>query len=82
MQASDPEATAWAWAAGKHLGIPEDVIILDADYDNGGAIERMRLGARGHFGIQGMARAGFCVVRATPYRNLPVYPTLAFWLQP
>ena len=37
-------------------------------------VERIKL-------INGIAHAGFCVRRATPYRPLPVYPTLAYWLQ-
>lgn len=83
VQATDPEATAWAWAAGKHLELPEEEIIQDHEYDNDGAVERMRLGARQYYGINGLQNAGFCVLRKNPYRpDLPEYPKLAYWLQP
>lgn len=82
LQASDPEATAWAWAAGRHLGLPDELIIVDREYSGGGADIRLALAARRYVGIHGLMHAGFCVVRATPYRPLPTYPNLAFWLQP
>ncbi|ONN71218.1 hypothetical protein [Pseudomonas oryzihabitans] len=82
LQASDPEATAWAWAAGRHLGVPDELIILDREYSGGGRDIRLALAARRYIGIHGLMHAGFCVVRATPYRPLPTYPDLAFWLQP
>lgn len=82
LQASDPEATAWAWAAGRHLGVPDELIILDGEYSGGGRDIRLALAARRYIGIHGLMHAGFCVVRATPYRPLPTYPDLAFWLQP
>jgi hypothetical protein len=81
MQASEVEATAWAWAVGEHLDIPPDVAILDSEYDNDGAEVRSMLMARAYYGIHGLMHAGFCVNRANPNRNLPVYPKLAYWLQ-
>lgn len=82
MQASDPEVTAWAWAAGKHLGIPDELVIMDDEYDNTGAIVRMQLGAHAYIGINGLSHGGFCVRRAHKYTTLPEYPLLQFWLQP
>lgn len=82
MQIGDTEATSWAWAAGKHLGIPDKMIIQNDEYEGDGSILRMQLNARSYLGINGMAQAGFCNVRANPYRPRPVYPELAFWLQP
>ena len=76
LQCSDPEATAWAWAAGKHLGIPEDEIILDSEYGNDGAGIRLALSLRSYPGINGLAHAGFCAVRAGG-APLPVFPALA-----
>lgn len=81
IQASDPEATAWAWAAGKSLEIPEGLIIQSAEYDGEGDDIRSSLSARRYAGINGLSHAGFCVLRKTPYRPLPVYPSLAYWLQ-
>ena len=82
LQTSDPEVTAWAWALGKHLGIPEKLIILDSEYDNTGKEIRLQIQASCYPGINGLSHGGFCVPRANPYRPLPVYPELAFWLQP
>ncbi len=81
LQCSDPEATAWAWAAGKHLGIPEDEIILDSEYGNDGAGIRLALSLRSYPGINGLAHAGFCAVR-DGVAPLPVFPALAHWTQP
>ncbi len=36
IQCSDPEATAWAWAAGIHLGLPPKIIIQHDEYDGAG----------------------------------------------
>jgi hypothetical protein len=82
LQCSESEATAWAWAAGKAIGLPDEVIILDPEYQGDGANMRFSLASNCYLGINGLSHAGFCSVRANPYRNLPVYPSLAFWLQP
>lgn len=82
IQMSDPEVTAWAWAVGKHLGLEDEVIIQDSEYSGTGESLRLALSANCYMGINGLAHAGFCVRRKTPYRDLPAYPELAFWLQP
>jgi hypothetical protein len=82
LQTGDPEVTAWAWAVGKHLGIPEKLIILDNQYENAGKAIRTQLQTRCYIGMNGLSHGGFCVTRATPNKPLPVYPELAFWLQP
>lgn len=84
LQCSDPEATAWAWAAGEHLGLPPKVIIKDDEYDGEGAFIRAQVQHRGYLGINGLAHAGFCATRPGSYAKmlgLPGYPKLAFWLQ-
>jgi hypothetical protein len=81
MQASESEATAWAWAVGEYLEIPPEVIILDSEYEGDGADMRVMLMMRQYLGIHGLMHAGFCVTRANPRRNLPVYPKLSYWLQ-
>lgn len=83
LQAGDPEATAWAFAAGVSLGLPIEVIILDHEYGGEGEAIRIALSAKCYLGIHGIAQAGFCVVRANPYSQhaTPVYPELAYWLQ-
>lgn len=81
MQAGESEATAWAWAVGEYLEIPPEVIILDSEYEGDGADMRVMLMMRQYLGINGLMHAGFCLTRANPRRNLPVYPKLAYWLQ-
>ncbi len=83
MQCSDPEATAWAWAAGRHLGLPEEVIIQDDEYNGDGPGMRTMLALNSYVGIHGLAHAGFCCTRSglSKILKLPAYPQLAFWLQ-
>lgn len=81
LQTGDPEATAWAFAAGRAIGLPDKLIIQDDEYSGEGRFIRNALAAGAYVGINGISHAGFCVRRANPYRPLPVYPTLAYWLQ-
>ncbi len=83
LHCSDVEATAWAYAAGIHLGLPAEKIIEDQDYDGDGASVRSMLHMGQYFGIHGLAHAGFCAVndRVAKYTGLPAYPTIAMWLQ-
>ncbi|MHC5208780.1 hypothetical protein [Pseudomonas chlororaphis] len=81
LQTSDPEVTAWAWAAGKAIGLPDQKIIQDDEYQGEGGFIRIALGSNSYAGINGLSHAGFCVPRQNPYRPLPVYPSLAHWLQ-
>lgn len=81
LQTGDAEATAWAFAAGRAIGMPDELIIQDDEYSGEGRFIRKSLAAGAYVGINGISHAGFCVRRATPYRPLPVYPTLAYWLQ-
>ncbi|MDF8365093.1 MULTISPECIES: hypothetical protein [Achromobacter] len=83
VQASDPEATAWAWAAGKALGLADELIIMDEEYDGEGAFVRLQLQAQAYAGINGLSYAGFCAIneRVGAFRQLPVYPALKWWLQ-
>jgi len=83
LQCSDPEATAWAYAFGTHLGFSPETIILDSEYAGNGEHVRTSLVARCYAGINGLAAAGFCAVNAMSgrARKLPVFPQLGFWLQ-
>jgi uncharacterized protein len=84
IQCSDPEATAWAWAAGVHLGLDPKEIVQDDEYGNGGSDIRLMLSMNKYMGINGLAFAGFCVTRPGPLEQmsgLPAYPKLAMWLQ-
>jgi len=84
MQCSDPEATAWAWAVGKYLGIREKDIIEDEDYNGEGEGIRTMLSLNSYVGINGLAHAGFCSIRerSVAINGLPAYPKLAMWVQP
>jgi hypothetical protein len=84
MQTSDTEATAWAWAAGKHLGIPEEIIILDEEYSRGGEAIRLMLKVGMYMGIHGLSHAGFCAInkRSSDFRGIALYPALERWTQP
>ena len=84
LSCSDPEATAWAWSAGKRVGLAPEEIILDAEYGGDGPSVRAALQACCYAGIHGLAHSGFCVVRPgrlSAIRGLPAYPQLARWLQ-
>lgn len=74
LQVGDPEATAWAWAAGKHLDIPEHLIIEDEHYGETGASLRIMLGCRQYLGINGM-------VASRMLKNVAAYPDLQKWTQ-
>ena len=79
IQASDGEATAWAFAAGVALGLTPSQIIRGDEYGGEGDIVRTALVARCYAGINGLAAAGFCATRAG--RALPAWPSVAFWTQ-
>lgn len=76
LQCGDTEATAWAWAAGTHLRLPEAQIIQDQDYDGEGAGVRQALRLGAYLGINGLIAAGMC---ANPRRG--GYPEMEKWLQ-
>ncbi len=74
MQAGETEATAWAFAAGRASGLPDEAIIQDHEYDGEGASIRAGLKANCYFGINGLVAGGLC-------ENVRAYPTLTRWLQ-
>lgn len=75
IQSSDPEATAWAWAAGRHLGIADEEIILDHQYEGTGEDIRTMLSIRGYFGINGLRAAGMV-------DSVRTFPEMTRWVQP
>lgn len=74
IQASDPEATAWAWAAGKEIGIAEEEIIPDFQYQGTGEEIRSMLSARCYLGINGLRAAGML-------DSVKTFPKLTRWVQ-
>lgn len=82
LQSSDPEATAWAWAAGVHLGLPPEIIVLDTSYDGEGAMVRLQLQRLAYIGIHGLCHAGMCQRgMLAQHRGVAPYPALSSWLQ-
>lgn len=82
VQIGDGEATAWGWAAGIQIGIPESRIIRNDEYSGEGSLIRIGLKTNNYLGINGLAHAGFCKVKAHHPSDLPVYPSLAYWVHP
>lgn len=80
IQCSDPEATAWAWAAGVAIGLPPAEIIQNAEYDGSGAEIRAMLQAGQYVGINGLAHAGMCKRGYAVPVDL-CYPKMQQWLQ-
>lgn len=74
LQCSDPEATAWAYAFGTHIGMSPEEIILDDQYDGAGDAIRLGLQMNAYIGINGLRAAGFL-------RSVKAYPALDRWLQ-
>jgi hypothetical protein len=84
INSGDVEATAWAWAAGKHIGLEDHEIIVFNDpsaYNGDGKGIAFMLHSCTYFGIHGLQHAGFCRAGNFGYKHLPKYPELAFWLQ-
>lgn len=82
VNCGDCEATAWAWAAGMHLGMTAEEIIPDEElhYEGHGGEVRQMLQMGRYFGIHGLQHAGFCLAR--PRAGEPAFPHMRFWLQP
>lgn len=74
MQCSDTEATAWAWAMGKKIGLEENTIIEDEDYNGEGADLRLMLSAKAYYGINGLRAANMI-------KSIKDFPVLDKWLQ-
>lgn len=83
IQATEVEATAWAWAAGEAIGLIPSQIVEDVDYCGTGAEVRQQLRMRAYVGINGLSAGGFCVTRPALEKvyGRPAYPKLAMWLQ-
>lgn len=80
IQCSDPEATAWAWAAGIAAGLEPEQIVQDDEYAGEGASIRMMLQANQYAGINGLAHAGMCK-RGNWVSPEVRYPNMTRWLQ-
>lgn len=82
MYCEDNEATAWAFSCGTYLKLPHSQIILKKQYQNTGKDVLFGLRHNSHFGIHGLARAGWCSVKKIHTTvDKPLYPNLNKWLQ-
>jgi hypothetical protein len=79
IQCSDPEATAWAWAAGTELSLPGAEIVRNDEYGGDGEAIRLALQMRAYIGVHGLAHAGFCAIRER--NGVAAWPHLNFWTQ-
>jgi hypothetical protein len=77
IQVSDPEATAWAWAAGLAAGLAPGQIIRAREYDGAGRDVREQVSSGYYAGIHGLAHAGFCRLARKPGG----FPCMLKWLQ-
>jgi hypothetical protein len=82
LQCSDPEATAWQYAAANAIGLPDAWLFPAGSYEGNQETVLQMLKLNRHFGINGLQAAGWTQVSRNPYRATPVYPALAFWLHP
>ena len=73
IQCGDTEATAWAYAVGVHLGIPEKLIIQDDEYSGTGNEIRAMVSIGHYLGVHGLQHAGMC--------NKRDWPRLIRWTQ-
>ena len=80
VQASDQEATAWAWLAGRHLGLEETEIIADREYAAGGKQVRQSLKVQAHPGYNGLRHSGMLPKRTSVMGREEL--KLSRWLQP
>lgn len=74
IQCSDPEATAWAWAFGRHIGMEPKEIIEDQDYDGNGGHVRLQVSTGMYVGINGLRAAGMIA-------SVKDWPNMTKWLQ-
>jgi hypothetical protein len=74
LQCGETEATAWAWAAGKAIGLPEELIIGNDDYDNEGENIRLMLSLNSYYGINGLVAGNMA-------KSVRAYPEMLRWLQ-
>lgn len=82
LQCSDPEATAWQYAAAQHIGLPDDWLFPRGSYDGTGETILQALKNNAYIGINGLQAAGWTSVRANSFRaEIPVFPELAYWVR-
>ena len=77
------EATAWAWAASRHLGLDSAVLFHDGGYHGHAAGLRMNFELGVYLGASGLASAGMSHLagHADTPAGAAVYPQMRLWLR-
>ena len=77
------EATAWAWAASRHLGLDSAVLFHDGGYHGHAAGLRMNFELGVYLGASGLASAGMAHLagHASTPAGVSVYPQMRLWLR-
>lgn len=75
------EATAWAWAALQHLGLPSDVLFHDGGYHGRAQGLRTTFELGVYLGAAGLVSAGLAATPAQASAGSAPYPHLLAWLR-
>lgn len=76
------EATAWAWAACMHLGLPPGVLFHEGGYHGRATSLAMTYSLGVYPGCHGLARSGLCAVgEQARLLGVPPYPHMLRWLR-
>lgn len=73
------EATAWAFAALTHLGLPPDLLFHEGGYHGHSAGLVMTYSMGVYPGVHGLVQAGMTL--AAPSDGVPAYPHMLRWLR-
>lgn len=82
LQSGEAEATAWQYAAARHIGLPDALLFPPGSFDGGAEDVLGALTQGRHLGINGLRAAHWTRTSLRAPGALPVYPELAFWLHP
>ena len=76
------EATAWAWAATRHLGLDSAVLFHDGGYHGRSVGLRTTFELGVYLGASGLAAAGLTLLPAQVLPGgTPAYPHMLAWLR-
>lgn len=75
------EATAWAWAALQHLGLPSEVLFHDGGYHGRSQGLRTTFELGVYLGASGLVSAGLAATPAQAAAGAAPYPHLLAWLR-
>ena len=75
------EATAWAWAALQHLGLPSDVLFHEGGYHGRSQGLRTTFELGVYLGAAGLVSAGLAATPAQAWAGAAPYPHLMAWLR-